>query len=277
MQPTLAAMKLVENILNDYVALQYAPGNSKRIEVFCSYSDLKRMFKRVRDQWESVGGREPYASVLSDPKYRMENIDSSLKEFIETGRSTINKVKQLSEKNGSPLPSGSMLELGCGVGRVTQWFAELFETTHAWDVSEGNLAECKKNLMRKSVNNVNLRLINGIADYADLPTFDFFFSEIVLQHNPPPIQYYILDKVLQKINLEGLVCFQTVTHHQSYQFDVKSYFSWQHDRDFEMHVLPMRWVYTLFRKHGVALTDVVRDNLGGGGLVSNTFFGKKIL
>jgi 2-polyprenyl-3-methyl-5-hydroxy-6-metoxy-1,4-benzoquinol methylase len=262
-----------EDSVRKFIETQYIPGNSKDIQIFCPHSEIKEMFGRIRVQWARIGEVEPYASVLSEEKYKSISIKAHIGEFHETGKLGIGNLNSMCLKNDIELPGQVLFELGCGVGRSTQFFSPSFERVHAWDVSAGNLRECRNNLDVKGIENVETRLIDQIEDYASVPPHDVFFSEIVIQHNPPPLQYYLLDKVLSRLNPGGVFFFQTITHHSTYAFNVRSYLNWEHNQDFEMHALPMRWVNRVIRKNGLFLLDVVKERLGGFGLDSHTFFG----
>lgn len=258
-----------------FISLQYKPGNSKLIEVLKPYKEIEILFDRIKEQWVSIGDVEPYYSVSSHEKFLSKNLDSNLKEFHDSGKQGIGSLLGLCEKNAIQCPNGILFELGCGVGRSTQHFSPAFNLIHAWDVSSGNLRECEKNLGKIGVTNVHRKLIQNITDYDAIPLHDAFFSEIVIQHNPPPLQYYMLDKVLSKLKPGGVFYFQTITHHPSYYFTVENYLNWKHNQNFEMHALPMRWVIQVIRKNGLLLLDVLKDRHGGFGNDSNTFFGMR--
>jgi ubiquinone/menaquinone biosynthesis C-methylase UbiE len=79
----------------------------------------------------------------------------------------------------------AMLEIGCGVGRMTKYFAGRFRHVTALDVSPEMIRQAQENLA--GVNNVRLEVGNGsnLAPYPDA-SFDFVFSYIVFQHIPDP-------------------------------------------------------------------------------------------
>lgn len=76
-----------------------------------------------------------------------------------------------------------LLEIGCGVGRMTEHLAETFGEVHGVDVSGEMVATAKQRLTR--FDNVNVHENNGV-DLALFPDtyFDFAFSFIVFQHIP---------------------------------------------------------------------------------------------
>lgn len=81
-------------------------------------------------------------------------------------------------------PAGkSMLELGCGTGRMTRSFAARFKTVFALDISPEMLKRAQE--MMPGASNVVWQQGNGsdFANVADEST-DFVFSYLVLQHLP---------------------------------------------------------------------------------------------
>jgi SAM-dependent methyltransferase len=78
-----------------------------------------------------------------------------------------------------------MLEIGCGIGRMTAYFAELFRSVHGLDISPEMIAQAEKNLA--GYDNITLHTGNGcdLSGFED-GFFDFVFSYIVFQHIPDP-------------------------------------------------------------------------------------------
>jgi ubiquinone/menaquinone biosynthesis C-methylase UbiE len=76
-----------------------------------------------------------------------------------------------------------LLEIGCGLGRMTKHLAEVFGEVHATDVSDEMIAQARERL--RAYPNVFLYATNGL-DFAALPDdyFDRIFSVYVFQHVP---------------------------------------------------------------------------------------------
>ena len=114
-------------------------------------------------------------------------------------------------------PSGkTMLELGCGAGRMTPSFAEHFYRVIACDISE-EMIERAQNLLATTTNVIWVRS-NGIslAGIAE-GSVDFVFSYLVLQHLPDEVlvEYYIREAI-QVLQPGGLCLFQwNGTDHQN--------------------------------------------------------------
>lgn len=84
---------------------------------------------------------------------------------------------------GRPARACRALEIGCGLGRMTRWFARDFEEVHGLDVSPAMLEGARQRL--RDFPNAHLHLGSGydLAGLADA-SFDLVFSYIVFQHIP---------------------------------------------------------------------------------------------
>lgn len=80
-------------------------------------------------------------------------------------------------------PRARILEIGCGIRRMTRGLAQLFDSVHAVDVSWEMLLRAAGNL--RGIPNVRLYQISGtdLALFRD-NSFDFCFSYLVFQHIP---------------------------------------------------------------------------------------------
>jgi SAM-dependent methyltransferase len=85
--------------------------------------------------------------------------------------------------NGADPRHCRVLEIGCGIGRMTRWFAEAFGEVSALDVSSEMIERARRRLA--AYTNVTCHLgsgfdLRGLAD----ASFHFIFSYIVFQHIP---------------------------------------------------------------------------------------------
>ena len=78
-----------------------------------------------------------------------------------------------------------MLELGCGIGRMTKYLASIFGEVHATDVSGEMIRTARERL--KDLKSVSLYETSGY-DLSQLQddSFDFAFSAFVFRHVPTP-------------------------------------------------------------------------------------------
>jgi trans-aconitate methyltransferase len=249
-----------------------APG--RRVDVNVSQGDLDAMFARVRLEWSKLGEEDPFWSVLTEDSYRTEALDEDRKAaFFETGEESARAIEVFAERAGVTVPVGRCVEFGCGVGRVTGHLARRFEEVVAVDISPKNLEICERALQDAGHSNVRPMLLRSPSDVYDIPSHDFLFSTIVFQHNPPPVQHFLLDVLLSKLQPGGGFLVQIPTHTPNYEFATDAYLA-SVMSDMEMHDLPMSDVLKLVAKHGAMALEVVMD--GWTGLYgSHTFFGVK--
>lgn len=264
-----------EDSIDSFISTQYSGGDVGNVDVDVSQEMMSRLFERIRKQWTDVGEREPYVSVLADEKYSMVTIAENLSEFRESGITGIRMLQQLARKNGVSVRYGTCLELGCGVGRLTAHLAQKFQNMIALDVSPANMGVCRAYLQELGLTNTDLRLLGELNEIENVGEFDAFVSFIAIQHNPPPIQKYILDTLLSRVRPGGVFLFQTIVNAPGYAYTAEGNFRYRDGLDYEMHCLPMQHVIKTIAKHKLTLLDMLKDRQGGFGIDSFTFFGIK--
>lgn len=232
------------------------------IEFTVSEDILKKMFLRISDEWEKLGNEEPYWSILTSDKFKSKTINANIDFFNASGKKNASLIDVFCQRSGIQVPSGVCLELGCGVGRVTQFLAQRFEKVIAVDVSTGNMEICKELILSRNINNVKTLLIKSPNEYQNIVGFDFLFSTIVLQHNTPPLQRYILDILLRNISENGVCLFQIPTHIPGYSFSVNNYMK-SKKPVMEMHSIPMRVIFDILDKHNFLIREVIQDHFTG--------------
>lgn len=244
------------------------------VEVEVSPEQLEQLFRRVEQQWRSLGETEPYWSVLSDDKFRNDEIDKHITEFNASGEHSVRILENVARRNGYELPKHSVFELGCGVGRITRFLAKHFDKVIAADISPGNLALCEQYLRKEQVQNVRVMQLRQLAELAGVAPFGGFFSLIVLQHNPPPVQLFLLKTLLAKVTPGGFCFFQVPTARSGYRYSVADHLR-SPVSEMDMHCLPMRHVLGLLVQTGFRIVEVIKDSWAGDDFHSHTFFAIK--
>ncbi|MGA2636856.1 class I SAM-dependent methyltransferase [Methylocella sp.] len=258
--------RLPQSIGQNY---SYGPA---QIDVDVPRAKLDQLFERHRLQWRALGETEPFWSVLTHDEFKTANLTNvSVDAFYATGKLHADFVDLFAQRNRTPVARGTCLELGCGVGRVTKHLAERFDKILAIDISEGNLQQCRKMAAHFGIKNIEFILMQSPAEAADLPSIDFFYSAIVLQHNSPPVQKFILDCILSKLKPGGAFYFQTQTYTPGYRFDIDEYLA-SPPNQMDMHCLPMHEIFRLVENHCLSLRETLMD-LWTGRYGSHTFFG----
>jgi len=110
--------------------------------------------------------------------------------------------------NYVPRPDHRMLEIGCGIGRMTSGFAQLVSEVYGIDVSEQMIERAKTHLTH--LPNVHLNVNDGtsLAHFED-EFFDFCFSYIVFQHIPDKdVTLYYIREAARVLKVGGIFRFQ---------------------------------------------------------------------
>lgn len=260
-----------DTIRNQLEALaQFDP---RGIELDVPEAQLHALFDIVSRQWHLVGEQKPHWSVLAHADWLPEALnDDKLKAFYDTGRGERDLLVALAERNGiSSAGLRRCVEFGCGVGRVTVHLGETFAEVEGLDISPGNLAECHKAIAARGLTTVRTTRLETPNDLEKVAPFDALFTRMVLQHNPPPIQKYLLRQLLARLNPGGIAVFQVVCAGTGYRYSVQHHLAHHDTQSFEMHALPARAVFDVIAETGTRALEVFRDTSGGIGVGSYTF------
>ena len=159
----------------------------------------------MRAEWDARAKENAYHYVASSQE------SWTPEEFYASGRQSVEELivnDSARIYRGADLRQMTMLEIGCGAGRMTRALAEIFGDVHAIDVSGEMIARAREGMA--GIENVHFHHTNG-TDLAALPDveFDFAFSFIVFQHIPEQaiIERYIHD-VAERLKPGGLFKFQ---------------------------------------------------------------------
>lgn len=147
--------------------------------------------------------------MLSDPTRKGRKWD--LPSFFDTGRREISTLLYQLDELDITAERRLALDFGCGVGRVTQALAEHFDRVVGVDISETMVGLAG----RLNQHGTRVRyVLNPSADLAVFPSdeFSFIYTNIVLQHIPPPAAWKYLREFWRILAPGGLQIFQLPSH-----------------------------------------------------------------
>ncbi len=249
------------------------------IEEMISQPEQVALFMHIQETWQRLGETEPYWSVLTADQFRQTHIQNGKEAFYNSGQADVDRILKTLDRNG--IDSAflkSCLEYGCGLGRVTRWLANKFETVVACDISQPHLKIAHSYLADEGISNTSLIHIRHVDDIFSLPRVDLIYSVIVLQHNPPPLIALIIKQFVTSLNPGGVALFQVPTYRVGYQFSLKQYLNAEaKEQAMEMHVFPQRKVFEIVKQEGGNVIEVQEDGWTGSRHqeVSNTFLVQK--
>lgn len=147
--------------------------------------------------WRVWGAVDPYFGVLTDEKFRKQNLANHREEFFQSGDAHIRQRIEKFERHFGPLARGRALDFGCGVGRLTLPLAKVFGEAVGVDISPAMLEEAQRNAAAQGITNA---MFVSSDDQLSLATgtYDFVHTYIVLQHIPVPRGLEIIGQLLDR-------------------------------------------------------------------------------
>lgn len=140
----------------------------------------KETIKQSKIKWNNLAKENAQFHVLTKGKGAED-----IKAFREEGGVDVEKyvLSDLYLKDKlPPFNTLSALEIGCGIGRLTEFLAGSFRQVTGVDISEEMIKKAKIRL--EAINNVNFVSADGTKFPFESNSFDFAFSFIVFQHMP---------------------------------------------------------------------------------------------
>ena len=155
----------------------------------------------VRDtdaDWRELGVTEPYWGVISHPDFKSENLTPErIEQFYASGPFHIDPIAKDLEKLAGKPPSGRALDFGCGVGRLAEAMLAYADDVTGVDISPGMLELARKRGSRVTY-----------VDQVPAGPFDWINSFIVFQHIPPERGEAIIEDLLARLAMGGVVSLQ---------------------------------------------------------------------
>lgn len=135
--------------------------------------------EQMQSDWDERA--EEDALHFIETSYDTSDIDYFFEVGEKKAQKTIDPV--LKEWDKYPTESGTALDIGCGVGRMTRALASRFDEVIGIDVSEKMIERAKS--LNKDYNNIEFYSNDGVQYTAiDDSSIDFVFSYEVFQHFP---------------------------------------------------------------------------------------------
>jgi SAM-dependent methyltransferase len=161
--------------------------------------------ERQRKDWEELAQFNPEWAVLSAPEARFGGWD--MDEFFRLGSEQIERAMEVAAELGLPKRAGSVLDFGCGVGRLSRELGRRFDRYVGVDISAGMVERARA--LNESENCTFV--VNDRPDLSRFEDgeFDAVVSFIVLQHLPDRdlIRGYLAE-FARVLSPGGLMAFQ---------------------------------------------------------------------
>jgi SAM-dependent methyltransferase len=162
-------------------------------------------------RWEAFAAREPYFAILTAPQFLREQLTpDSEREFFDSGEALVDYMFRLVEQRLAPdFAPTSILEYGCGVGRLAFPFARRAArrggTVVAVDRSPVMLSLARREAERRGIANITFATPSEFR--AASRTFDFACCYLVLQRMKEEQGLTVLRDVIARLAPGGIAVF----------------------------------------------------------------------
>jgi 2-polyprenyl-3-methyl-5-hydroxy-6-metoxy-1,4-benzoquinol methylase len=152
---------------------------------------------RTAADWDELARREPHFPVLSSNGIREDA-------FLATGESDIALLlPAIAALLGRDLPLASVLDFGCGAGRLTIPLARRAARVVGADVAPSVLEHARRIVREAGLSNVTF-----VETYELAGNFDFICSLLVFQHIRPADGYKLIRTLLSLLSPGGVAVLQ---------------------------------------------------------------------
>lgn len=254
------------------------PSSTMQVQLQATPEQLAALLVKVAAQWQHLGKTEPHWSVLTNDSYTQDNLPRNQTAFYASGAHEVSEWRSSMARAGLGTDAlKHVLELGCGVGRVTMHLAKAVPHVTGVDVSAPHLALAQARQQHEGIHNIQWVHLQKVGAVAGLPECDAWVSRIVLQHNPPPVMTHLLQGLLHKLKPAGIAWFQLPTYKAGYRFEVSKYLAIDNTTSMEMHCLPQRDLLDLLAQARCEVLEIREDDAVGltTHMLSNTLLVQK--
>ena len=163
--------------------------------------------------WEKIARDEPYFAVLSDGDDRsVESSRIANDAFFKTGEDDISALfAAVTTLFRREVRLESVLDFGCGAGRLTLPLARRAGHVLAVDIAPTILSHARQNAERARLGNISFSLYDDIVATAG-PSFDFICSLLVFQYIPPSVGYALIRSLTTLLRSDGIAALQLRLH-----------------------------------------------------------------
>lgn len=173
-------------------------------------------------QWDTNAGTPRINNIIATKDWEEEPY-FCFRGILSSGKA----LETLFNFYGKELHLKRFLELGCGNGRETRYFSDVFDYIEAIDSSENMIKSGKK---RNPLKSIKWKVNNGLQLPTENNSIDIVYSYIVLQHCVREVVLSYFKEVKRVLKENGIFMFQIhIGKEHKEPGDYLSYSYWTED------------------------------------------------
>jgi SAM-dependent methyltransferase len=156
--------------------------------------------------WIIYGKKNPYYGVITDERFLDKNIsEESLKEFFFSGVIYVDDLFETIHNHiDRSFKPNTVLDFGCGTGRLVIPFAMRYEKVVGLDISRDILEIARLNAAKRDLKNIEFYISDDNLTEISDQKFDLINSFIVLQHINLKRGEKLIQNLLKRLNPNGI-------------------------------------------------------------------------
>lgn len=161
--------------------------------------------------WNHLGKTDPFWAVITDERFRAEQIDDAAREaFYASGQTNIRQFHvALQRYFAAPDRFEACLDFGSGLGRLLFPIASMADRAVGVDVAQSMRDLCQQRL--NELDQAHVRLVANPIEAAAFGPFDWVNSYIVLQHIPPVRGLELIAQLVTSLKPSGFLSLHVTT------------------------------------------------------------------
>lgn len=169
--------------------------------------DGSKTVAEYAEDWEHNARSDAHFAILSDPEHNDRSWELEPDRFMASGELEIRRVMEYLEHAGfDPRFDGRALDFGCGIGRLTNALGRRFDEAVGVDISPTMVEQARSLAIGGQVSFV-VNQQDDLRQFDDA-SFDFVYTNIVLQHVSNELQRAYLGEFCRILTPGGLAVIQ---------------------------------------------------------------------